>query len=326
MHSMKLRRGRAIAGHLAGAALLVSAAAAFAVPALAKDAAPDHPAVASTKPLTSLARLQLEAAAGRAATINGGEDAFDRLSAAPDDPQAVIRGLNPRQRALVSGILGQSVQFAAMTGDQGVVAWFDLFTGTWLISDWTRTGQNWRMTRLGATSSEALAKTNIDKPWYRRAATLSDAIRQQARDAHTIFSTIVSTGGAERLITDSAVSRATLIAAITRAEGGDDRLAELQRRPAYAHYSKALTDIFLTHTQQVQAPPELKKAIGSLSGAERLSLRTIDSFERPDGQTFTVQSPLAPALVFVIDYKASDAVSPALPVRIETINLLEQVR
>ena len=264
-------------------------------------------------------RLNLLAGAGRLGALSGDMTVFSRLSTAPSDPGAPFRELSPADRQLAADLIGQSLQFTSASGQRGVTAWFNPLEDVWMVGIWSPLGEGWRLESLGVLTSDEIEP--LDGAWTARRPTLAAALSVQADRARTLFRDAIVPGRLDALIGDQARTRTRLAAILPVVRFQSERLAATARLEAYDSWPRDLERIFVAETGQIQGSGELRELIQGLPSQTRLTLQPVMGFSRPDGETIAVQSPFAPALIFIVHFRPSSPGAAAHPVRVDVVDL-----
>lgn len=287
--------------------------------ARAQVASPAPPSASQISQASPQERLNLLAGFGRIGALTGDMTVFNRLSTAPSDPGAPLRDLTEGDQRLAAALIGQSLQFTSVSGQRGVTAWFNPLEDVWVIGLWSPLGEGWRLEHLGVMTSDDIA--GADGPWNARRPTLAAALGAQADRARDLFRDAVAPGRVDALVADEARTRAALAAILPVVRFQYERLAATARLEGYTGFPQDLDAAFVAATDRLQGDDAMRSVIQGLPTRTRLTLEPVMGFSRPDGETFAVQSPFAPALIFIVHFKQSSPGAAAHPVRIEAVDL-----
>lgn len=274
---------------------------------------------ASAQPSSPAQRLQAVAAQARLQLIDQRPDVLDALAgqsgALPTD------GLTAPGRLVFAEFIGGSVQYVSTSRDRAVTAWFNPLADAWVVGLWTAEGDAWRLTAIGAASSQDLSPI-AGETWNRRAPTLAGALAAQGRRGHEIFRDVIAPGRADERLRDRRASATALRQVLADTADRARRLGALQRVQGYGRFLDVIDDSLVAHTEAVAGDPRIQARILALPSDVRLTLRPAMAFSRRDGETLAVQSPAAPSLIFIIHLVSTSTPRPRA-VRIETVDLFE---
>ena len=234
--------------------------------------------------------LDLEAGAARLVAMSRDPaTAFDRLSAAPDDPGRILRGIGGERQHQLRMIFRRAVQYAAANGDGGCTAWYDPFTGAWLIAQWQKGTNLWAMRHFGVALSEQM-EPSAAAPSAMTVA-LAKRFGRQAGNATALFRGAVYARGTCAVPGDEAASAAALDTALHRSLDLETGLETLARTPGYAKYAAALP----TADTALPLPKVIRHTLHAVASADIGAGR----------RAVLMLSPLAPSKVVVARMKAS---------------------
>ena len=302
--------------------LLILAALASLGAAPLAQAQPVTPATPTSQQISAASpqeRLNLLAGFGRLGAFSGDMTVFNRLSTAPSDPGAPFRDLARADQRLAAALIGQSLQFTSVSGQRGVTAWFNPLEDVWVVGLWSPLGEGWRLESLGVLTSDDIERA--EGPWNARRPTLAGALAAQADRARDLFRDAIAPGRLDALIGDQARTRTRLAAILPVVRFQYERLAATARLEGYQGWPADLERVFVADTGRLHGDDALRSAIQGLPTRTRLTLEPVMGFSRPDGESVAVQSPFAPALIFIVHFQQSSPGAAAHPVRIEAVDL-----
>ena len=234
-------------------------------------------------------------------------------STAANAVSEALAGLNVSGRGLLSALWGQSIQHIHVAGNRAIVGWWHPLIDGWTVTSWTLTPEGWRLDQMGFVLGETLAQE--PQPWTEAAPSARQAIQLHCARAVLAFDTAARSGGLERSFSPEGgrTARDTLL---LRLANQQEHLDISARTTGYSRYHAALESSLVTHPATITGPGSIGRSITELPGEVRITLRPIGAFQRPDGLTFAVQSPLAPRIIVFVHFVALDG-GEATPARVD---------
>ena len=238
-------------------------------------------------------------------------------STAANPVSDALAGLDVSGRGLLSTLWGQSIQRIHLDGARAIVGWWHPLTDGWTVTAWTRTPTGWRLDQLGFAEGEAL--TGDTQAWTQAAPSARQAFQLHYARAVAAFDSAAGSGGLERSFSPEG-ARTARDAMLQRLADQQNQLVTSGRTPGYYGYRAALGSALVAHPPTIIGADGIRRSITELPGEIRVMLRPIGVFQRPDGLTFAIQSPLAPAVIILVHFVARDG-GEATPARVDITEL-----
>jgi hypothetical protein len=220
---------------------------------------------------------------------------------------------------LLSAFLGQSLQRTVVTGDDGVVGWWNPIADAWLVSLWRRDSTGWRLRSVGAVVGDDLASAPVQgRPltprWIRSNASTAQALANQHREGAARFEAALRGGTLGALLNDPAGQQRAWTVVLGR-EGAMRRgLARLGGGAGLAATRHAMNEILVADAG-AHVDPSSRAALAALPDPTRVTLRPVMALEARDGLAVLSASPLSPGVVIITH------VAQGHPTRVETVAL-----
>lgn len=253
-----------------------------------------------------------------------------RQWAAPEEmaPLKPLLGHGPGAAVLLSGLIAESSQYVRVTGDSGLVGWWNPFDDAFLVSRWRRTAAGWRLVGLDALldadldpASSATSPAPFD--WPLQAHGLTKALQINNRRAIRRFES-ADPDRLQALLADRPrVARAWFVIGARQAIVRDmlQRAASLPGASAYGETARAA--LSSPDTARMIDPADGRRLAG-LPAATRRSLRPVMVGQTDVGLVVLMQSPLSPAFVVAADLARTTPGGALAPVRLETVSLMQE--
>lgn len=278
-----------------------------------------RPAVAS--PATDLAR---SADALRLAGAMGAAPLIKVLPA--DDLEAawpLVRVGMRSDGALLADFLAQSGQRIFVSGDDGVVGWWNPMADAWVVSLWRQGQGGWRLTQVGALLGDELASAAptalpvLTPAWIGRNPSLIQALADQHRQGVDRFRMALRSGAAAAVLADSARQKRAWTILLGRQGAMRMGLALIGGPLGVAGARRTVEEILVADTAGRVADPDARQMLAAMPEPVRVSLRPVMVVREPGGLAVLAASPIAPGFI-VLTHIPDDRADIA---RIETISL-----
>jgi hypothetical protein len=250
------------------------------------------------------------------------------LATTPSFRQAsiILAPRSPDEARLWTDFFAHAVEVSQISGDKAVTGWRDPLTDVWLLGDWTRDGDAWRLDHLTMALTQALDGQSPPggplQPAYpgMQDGGLAKALVSSELQAVTVFRRAAATPGAINWdpAAPSAVRARTV--ALLRLGAAEDSLAAM---------ASVVPDS--THVLRVALVEETPMAPGvSPTVADKLHARSVETrlslapiqYLPGKGETLAiVQSALEPQWLFVTHLAPTGAAGGAKVVNVEAIDL-----
>jgi hypothetical protein len=265
------------------------------------------------------AALAARATAFRFASGVGLDHAATAVSPAEAGALAPFAGVQGDfARLMVADAVVQANQYVAVTGDAGVVGWWNPFDDAWIVTLWAETPQGWSLQRMGALIGDDLepnvppADQSVALNWSNASGGLAQALWARNQERVAAFKAAVQSGRLPPVLGDAArLSRAWSAIADRQSQqlGG---LLQAKERPGYGAYDRVVWRALATQARSIAFDAGMKQRLDALPVAARRSLHPVMIARRADGYTLIEQSPLAPG--FLVVARLHDGVDGAPPV------------
>lgn len=219
---------------------------------------------------------------------------------------AALAGLDSDGRLLLASVWSESAQRVGLRGNVALVGWWHPLLDTWTLTRWRHGAAGWELEEMGfAPLGEGAA------PWWDDAPTLADALRLRAIRAAQRFDAIAA-AAPQGALDPGVRSRDEML------RHNWLRLHNL--RAAVPAHRDRLRRLLVTDTGALRGDPAVREHLLRLPAQVRQSLRPTGLFERSDGPSYLIQSPIDPAMaLFVHVARGADGIER--PMRLDVTRL-----
>lgn len=281
------------------------------------------PASSGAAPSELLAALASKAAAFRLIASRDVHRIEPLLDEAERKAAAPLTELTPAfKAAMVAGSLEQSLDLVDVTGQDGLVAWWNPFDDTVIASRWAVVDGTWRLRQLGALLGSDLVGASSSSPpdkldWPNHGADVGSALATQNATGIARLRAAVQSQALPPMLGDAARQARAWSTLIERHAQNAFILSAAVKEPGLADYRARLVAALLRKPGVKTLDPGFAHALLRLPPAARATLRPVLVVKVKTVHAVVVQSPLKPAFVIIAD--VDDARSP---LRFRTVPLL----
>jgi hypothetical protein len=260
------------------------------------------------------------AAAASPALAGAAEQAEQMRAGMTDDAVAFIKAASPlEQVTLVNTLGGFDTHSAthvswffrtasrAVSGDASmpIVTFYNPLADAALVTTWRRIDAHWWLTSVFRLDGQTLRGTRSGSWWTERRP-IAESLQRQANESLTAAAKLT----AGRLNTLPEAPLRTFAARLFLAERG---LVSLTSNQAALSAYQAARSTLAGATPDQLAPGKSGASAAQLSAIGedvRGSLVAVAAFQRSDGTTVTLASPLRPSLLLFVDFSGGSAPTP----------------
>lgn len=227
------------------------------------------------------------------------------------DEQRAAAGLltvtDPIEGRQLARFLGQTTQYVSVNGDTALVGWWHALDDAWIVSRWRNENGTWRIATMGAllggdlAANAAPASGDVPLDWARNFKGLAATLETHNQAGIRNFMSAARGGGIENLLTNSSRQARAWKSIRDRRALQEGILARAAQSPGFGDIRKIVSQaVGQRPAKDIAADRETRARLAALPANARATMRPIMAVQHPDGKTFLVQSPLAPAFLALV--------------------------
>lgn len=236
---------------------------------------------------------------GLLAALKSGE----ATAAAPLEARA-----SGRDGQVLSDFLRQSTQYVSVSGNDGVIGWWNPFDDLWIVSIWNRDAAGWTLVRTGAfLGSDFDTDAAPDFDWGQSNKSFVTTLQMHNWTRVIAYQSAVRDHRLPRLMNDASLQSRAWAALPERHLLMAGQLKTVEMTPGLTGYDsliKAAADSAVTEDECAEICARLR----SLPGYSRQTLHAVMVVRHGNGLIVAMQSPLTPAFILLADIRG-DVVS-----------------